>query len=245
MTSSLIAMLFLFSPPTDLGERPAYLFKMHPGPDDKVRYVGQRYHAQPGDLILFDDHNPLTARIYQCCGTGNPLHAGIVFQRKDGSAAVLEAGTNAVMKVFVFDLDERLHDFNGTILIRRLQKPLGEEQATQLRDFALAQEGKPYALGRAILHASPLRPRNPTWTQPFGRTVLDRDRWICSELVVAAATTAGVLDPNEHPANMMLPRDLCYDERYDLSKSYQPPALWYPRAELEYVDGAVRVGVMK
>jgi hypothetical protein len=242
MLSSLAAMLAMLGMPPELTERPSYLFQIQAGPDQKTNLNGRHYDAQPGDLVLFDDHNTLTAKVYRWSGTGSPLHAAIVFRKQDGTPAILEAGTNAVMRVFIFDLDPRLRGFDGTILVRRLRKPLLPEQSLQLRDFAVAQEGKSYAIGRAILHASPLRPRNASFSQYFGRTVLDRDRWICSELAVAAATAAGVLDAETFPANMMLPRDLCYDERYDLSPYYFTPALWYPREQLEHVGAGVRVG---
>lgn len=242
MLPSLAAVICLWGVPPEYLARPAYLLQMYSGPDNKVHLKAERYQAQPGDLVLFDSHDTLIKKLYHCCNSGTPLHAGIVFLQKDGTPAILEAGTNAVMKVFVFDMEKRLHDFDGTILVRRLRKPLTPAQATQLREFAEAQEGKGYALIRAILHASPLRPRDPILTSPFGRTVLDRDRWICSELAVAAATAAGVLDPSLHPANMMLPRDLCYDERYDLSAAYETPALWSPRETPEKVGSGVRVG---
>jgi hypothetical protein len=83
------------------------------------------------------------------------------------------------------------------------------------------------------------------FAQYFGRTVLDRERWICSELVVAAAATAGVWTPETFPANLMYPRDLCYDERFDLSPYYDAPGLWYPRAELDRIGDGVRVGRTK
>src|SRR5207249_3184676 len=107
--------------------------------------------AQPGDIVLFNDHRAFTHLIYRISGTDGPLHAGLVFRRQDSSMAILEAGTNAVMKVFVFELEPRLHEFDGTIVVRRLKKPMTEEQSDQLRDFALAQEGKPYAVGRVLL----------------------------------------------------------------------------------------------
>jgi hypothetical protein len=245
MLSSLIAMLSLLGTLPEPVERPAYLFNLQSGPAQKRELRGERYRARPGDIVLFDDHNTFMKRLYHCCGTGGPLHAGIVFRKGDGTLGILEAGTDAVMKVFIFELEPRLHDFDGTILVRRLRKPLSEEQSVPLRDFAVAQEGKPYAVGRLIMQATPLRPRNTLFSQYFGRTVLDRDRWICSELVVASATVAGVLDPKTYPANAMFPRDLCYDERFDLSPHYQPPALWSPRAELEYVGKGVRVGAAK
>jgi len=237
MLSSLVALAALVGTPPELTERPSYLFNMT---DTPMRAA--RYSPQPGDILLFDDHNPVTAKIYRWFGTGGPLHAGIVFRKSDGSMATLEAGTNAVMKVFNFDLEPRLHGFDGTILVRRLSKPLSDEQSRRLTDFAQAQEGKPYAIGRVILHMMPLRPRMTLLTPIFGRTVLDRDRWICSELVVASLASVGVLDGDVYPANAIVPRDLCYDERFDLSHAFERPALWYPRAELEREGDGVRVG---
>jgi hypothetical protein len=242
MLSSLLVVLALGSPPPQQAIRPSFLFHMEAQPHRAPRLHGQRYVPQPGDLVLFDDHNYWVTKVYRCCGTAGPLHAGLVFRQADGTAAILEAGTNAVQKVFVFPLDNRLHHFHGTILIRRLRTALTPEQSHRLTAFCLAQEGKGYALGRLILHGTPFRPHGTLRSQLFGRTVLDRDRWICSELVVAAMTVAGVLDPQVYPANAMFPRDLCYDERHDLSPHYESAALWYPQAELEYVGAGVRVG---
>lgn len=222
-------------------ERPSYLFQVQAGPNQKLHLQGAPYRPRPGDILLFNDHSTLTQRIYHCCGTGGPLHVGIVFRKADGSLAVLEAGTNAVMRVFIFDLDERLHNFYGTILVRTLKRPLSDEQSKQLAEFCFAQEGKPYAIGRLILQGTPFRPRSSFLADYFGRTVIDRDRWICSELVVAAAVVAEVWPLDAFPANMMYPRDLCYDERFDLSPYYEPAAMWYPRAELEYGERGVRI----
>ena len=146
------------------------------------------------------------------------------------------------MKVFIFDLEPRFHKFDGTILVRRVRRPLTEEQSRHLTDFALAQEGKPYAIGRLIVHGLTQRAHCAIRADFLGRTVVDRDRWICSELVVASAVAAGVLNGEDYPANVMYPRDLAYDERFDLSPFYEPAALWYPRAELEHVGKGVRVG---
>ena len=241
MLSSLVAFMALLGAAPETAPRPSYLFQVQTGPDHKIHLEGEPYRPQPGDMVHFDDHNKFMVRLYRCCGTAGPLHSGIVFRKADGSMAILEAGTNAVMKVFIFDLDERLHGFYGTILIRRPKTPLSAEQSAHLTEFCAAQEGKPYAIGRLILQGTPLRPRNSLLSSYFGRTVLDRERWICSELVVAAATVAGVLDEEHYPANMMYPRDLCYDERFDLSPHYEPPAMWYPRAQLEHIGAGVRI----
>jgi len=146
------------------------------------------------------------------------------------------------MKVFNFELEPRLHKFDGTILVRRLRQPLSEEQERRMADFAQAQEGKRYAIGRLALQGTPFRPRGTLLAPILGRTVVDRDRWICSELVVASLVVAGVFDADDYPANLMYPRDLCYDERFDLSPRFETPAMWYPRPELEYGGTGIRVG---
>src|SRR5262245_47090203 len=120
MLPPLVVLVAFVVQSPEFQERPAYLFQAIDKP-------GNRYRPQAGDILLFDDHSPVTARIYNIFGTAGPLHAGIVFQKPDGKMAILEAGTNAVMKVFVFDLDTRMHDFDGTILVRQLRKRLGEE----------------------------------------------------------------------------------------------------------------------
>lgn len=241
MLSSLLAALALAGTLLETAERPSYLFKIESGPDRAVRLEGERYRPRSGDLVLFDHHIKLITNLYRCCGTSAPLHVGIVFYRRDGSPAILEAGPEAVQKVFVFDVDDRLHNYDGTILIRRLKTPLTPEQDKQLTEFSLEQEGKRYALGRLILQGTPFRPQGTLRSHLFGRTVLDRDRWMCSELAVASLAVAGVIDPKAFPANAMYPRDLCYDERHDLSAVLEPPALWYPREHPEHVGAGVRL----
>jgi hypothetical protein len=215
---------------------------MEIGPDAKTHVRSAPYHPQPGDIVLFDDHSLWQHRLYRCCGTAKPLHAGIVFCRPDHTFALLEAGPNASMKVYVFDLGERLHKFYGTILIRQPRTPLAPQQSQQLTSFSLAQEGKGYAVARVLLQATPFRPKGTSLRGDlFGCTVLDRNRWICSELVVAAAVAAGVLDGDHFPANAMYPRDLCYDERHNLRPWYEEAAMWYPRPQPEFVGDGVRV----
>src|SRR5262245_61333898 len=148
MLSCFVAVASFFGTLPETIERPSYLFKMtDPTPSER----GERYRARAGDILLFDDHSTLTAKIYRLVGTDGPLHAAVVFRRKDGSLATLEAGTNAVMKVFNFDLQPRLHKFDGTILVRRLHQPLTEDQEHRMEEFAVAQEGKRYAIGRLAL----------------------------------------------------------------------------------------------
>ena len=60
---------------------------------------------------------------------------------------------------------------------------------------------------------------------------MDRERWLCSELVVAAATAAQILSPTAFPANSIYPGDLAYDDRYDLSAF--SAVLWVARPPAE------------
>jgi hypothetical protein len=73
-----------------------------------------------------------------------------------------------------------------------------------------------------------LRSRGPVRELVLGGTVLDRDRWMCSELAVAAGTVVKLFDPTVVHANVAYPRDLVNNERYDLSESYHDAAAWLP-----------------
>jgi hypothetical protein len=222
---TLAALVLGLPDPIDLA--PSYLLHQEGG--DAERFV-----AQEGDIVLFDHHCRWMNLMYQCAGSGGPLHAALVFKRPDGAPALIEAGPMFVQRVLVWEINPRLHTFDGTILVRRLQTPLSAEQSQALTEFCTAQEGKSYALGRVLLQGTLLRARGPLRTHYLGKTILDRDRWLCSELVVAAMTVAGVLNDTEHPANTFYPRDLCFDDsRHDLSRHYRRPARWSTRPDLE------------
>jgi hypothetical protein len=76
--------------------------------------------------------------------------------------------------------------------------------------------------------------------QCFARTHFDRSRWFSSELVVAAACSARILDPTHYPANAIYPHDLAYDDWLDLSHRYNPPQHWVadPKALIQAAPGA-------
>ena len=247
MLQLIAAALLTTSPPIDLrpltgtgGPEVSYLFRAKTGADSKIEWQREQYIPREGDLLFFDDHNAFMTRVYKLVGTDSPRHAAIVYRRTDGTLASLEAGANWALKVEAVEVDKRLHGYDGTIQIRRLRKPLSEEQSKKLTEFCTAQEGKSYAIGRIALQVTPLRPRG-LLSPVLGRTSLDRGRWICSELVAAAATAADILSSKDVHANALFPRDLCYDDTVDLTPQYEQPALWYPRGELEFVEDGVRV----
>ena len=203
-----------------------YLASPGLGPGRAAPYV-----PHEGDLIFYDDHNRVWIALFALAGTGPPLHMGIVVKKPDGSPAVLEAGPDDSVWVKLLDLAPRLHqfrrDFGGTVTVRRCKVTLGRKRSAALTRFALAQRGKRYAVLRLLLQGTWLRPRG-LLAPLLAHTYLDRNAWICSELAVAAATVAGLIDPTKVRANATYPRDLVDDRRYDLSAVWEAPVEWRP-----------------
>jgi hypothetical protein len=157
---------------------------------------------------------------------------GIVVKKNDGKFAILEAGPDDTIWVKLLDLDTRLaqfdKEFKGGIQIRRCKKDLTDEQSKALTKFAAAQDGKRYAIGRLLLQGTSLRSRGPVRELVLGKTYLDRDSWICSELAVAAGTAVDLFDPKKVRANVTYPRDLVDNEYHALSDTWHDAALWLP-----------------
>lgn len=199
------------------------------GPNGRRVTLAEPYLPQPGDLVFFDDHSAFWHHLYRFPGRVKPpTHSGIVILRPDGLFATLESGPDDRNWVGMLDLPSRLAAFPGTIWIRRLKQPLGKERCEALTDFAVAQEGKGYAVGRLLLQGTPLRCRGPYSGKLFGKTYPDRKRWLCSEIVVAAGTTAGLFDPGVHKANILYPCDIVDDATFNLSGTWRPAAVWMP-----------------
>ncbi len=200
-------------------------------------YLGEparlvRYTPCEGDLVFYDDRNRAWTALFALAGTGPPLHMGIIVRKPDGKLAVLEAGPDDTLWVKLLDLPGRLHQFDrdfrgGIITVRRCKKTLSREQSQALTRFALAQKGKRYAALRLLMQGTALRERGllAPWQ---ARTYRDRDAWICSELAVAAAVTAGLLDERAIAANATYPRDLVDDRKHRLAAVWRPAAAWRP-----------------
>lgn len=225
---SLVACVFLF-PGGETDSSAGYLV-----PAKTVK--GQVQAAQPyvpreGDLVFYDDHNPFWTVLFLWAGTGPPLHVGIVVKKPGGTLAVLEAGPDDTLWVEILDVGPRLakfqENYRGTITIRRCKKELSREQSAALTKFAQAQDGKRYAVLRLLLQGTCFRTRGPIRELFLAQTHLDRWSWICSELVVAAGTVAGLF-PSSVKSNVAYPLDLVNNRRHNLSRTWHDAEIWRP-----------------
>jgi hypothetical protein len=223
----LACALCCLSGPGQAARPGSYLHHLAPGPDGAPRHHVEAYTPQPGDLVFFDDHNRKWEFLYKVCGSGPPFHSGIVFALPDGTPGLLESGPDDTLWVRLLDGVPRLQTFKGDIWVRKVRRPLTKEQSACLTEFALAQDGKRYALGRLLLQGTPVKCRGHLRCNVFGKTRLDRSAWLCSELVVAAGTAVGLFDPHVHHANAIYPRDIVVDNaRYDIGGTFHPAARW-------------------
>jgi hypothetical protein len=166
----------------------------------------------------------------------DPNGSGIVFARPDGSLAVLEAGPNDTRWVATLDLLPHLQEYaeEGKVWIRKRRVPLTPEQSRKLTAFALAQDGKRFALVRLAGQLTPFRSRGPLRTFFLGKPRGDRKSYFCSELVCEACVAAGLLDPKRTRPSATYPRDLFFgrshnpfiDRHLDVNACWHPPARW-------------------
>jgi hypothetical protein len=200
------------------------LFGAEPGTRRAASWRAVPYHPQPGDLVFFDEHSLIWRVLYAVAGSQPPDHCGVMVARPDGRMALLEAGPFPNRWVRLEEVPHRLQSFRGSIWVRRLKRALSQEQSTRLTEFAVGQEGKRYAVWRMTLQATPFQTRR--LLKPFAQTFLNRRRWLCSELVAAAGTILGLIDPTVLRANAVYPRDIVDDLRYDLGQCWHEAALW-------------------
>lgn len=203
-------------------------YLVEPSPHSQATPRAAPYQPRAGDIILYDDFNRFYKIVFPLAGTSAPSHVAIVIERPNGTPALLELTGPRMMtaKVCVIDIEPRISKYPGDVMIRRLRHPLTADQSHELTRFAETESGKSFALGRIILQATPFCPRTGLRKELFGKTHSSRNRWFCSELVVAACASARVLDGKRCYANATYPRDLAYDETFDLSGLYHPPIIW-------------------
>jgi hypothetical protein len=167
---------------------------------------------------------------FKLAHTAPPTHTAMVIAGDNGKPALLELTGPRVItaRVQIMDVDARFRSYPGTVSVRRIRQPLSPEQSHDLTQFAKAQAGKAFAWPRVALLATPFCPRTGLRKELFGHTYLDRNRWYCSELTIAACAVAKIVDGKRCCANASHPRDLADDRWLDLSASYLPPIRWTP-----------------
>lgn len=192
------------------------------------------YQPQAGDIVLYDDFNRFHHFLFKLASTAGPLHTGMIIARPDGTPGLFELTGPKVItaKVAILDVEPRFKSYPGDVMVRQLREPLTEDQSQALTRFAQAQVGKGFALPRVLLQGSLFSQRCELRKRWFGKTSLNRYRWFCSELVVAGAIVANLLDAKSCCANSACPRDLAYDETIDLSEVYHPPVHWTAAAPI-------------
>jgi hypothetical protein len=227
MTGTFLLAVCLLANPSTPAPEGSYLYYPVTGPDCRTRARVELYIPHEGDLVLFDDDCWYWHILYRFPAmTEPPDHSGIVVLKPDGTPALLESGPDDSDYVLIQDAIPRLNAFKGTIWIRRLKKPLDPEHSARLTNFALAQEGKKYAIWRLLLQGTPFRCRGKYSGKWRGKTYMNRNRWLCSELVITAGTHAGLFDPKIHKANILYPRDIIDNHVFDFSDTWEDPGVW-------------------
>jgi hypothetical protein len=235
MMPLVFAALVIGSEPEPLG---SFLYQPAYSIDHKCRLPARPYCPQPGDIVLATDDKIFWKLTHNLAWTGHPHHTGVVFQRCDGSFAVLEAGPNDTRWIHNLDLLPHLLEYEekGLVWVRTRKTPLTAEQSACLTAFAERQDGKKFAIARLVFQLTVFRPRGPFTlkTRVMGKPKGDRNKYYCSELAVEALIAAGALDPEGTRPAAMYPRDIFMDfspnfyinRHLHFAECWDPPARW-------------------
>jgi hypothetical protein len=233
-----------------LGQTPAapppigsYLYQPSYAEDYVLRLPASPYELQEGDIMFAADRKLFWLATHLLAGTWNPTHSAVVFKRPDGTMAILEAGPHDTRYCSVLDALPHLlsYEMEGRVWIRRRAVPLTKEQSALLTEFALAQDGKRFAIKRLGQQIPPFmiifpRARGPLRTRwwadkPHG---IDRESFYCSELCMEALAYAGLVDYETTRPTATYPRDMFKDgslnpylnRHLKLAPCWDPPARW-------------------
>ena len=204
--------------------------------DHVLRGPAEAYLPQPGDIMLRLDNSKFWRVTHYLALAFDPNGSGIVFARPDGSLAILEAGPNDTQWVRTLDMLPHLQEYanEGRVWIRKRRVPLTPEESCRLTAFALAQDGKRFAIIRLGGQLTPFRSRGPVRTAFIGGSHGERSTYFCSELVCESCIAAGLLDPERTRPSATYPHDLFFgrsfnpfiDKHLDVNANWYPPARW-------------------
>jgi hypothetical protein len=202
---------------------------------DVRRGPARPYLPQPGDIFLASDRGLIARAGHWLVGAAGVHHSGIVFARPDGSLAILEAGPYNTVRVGASDALPHLrgHERRGEkVWIRQRRVPLTGEQSARLTAWALAQDGKPFAVVRLGAQLTPFRSHGPLRTYIVGGPHGERRRYFCSELVMESCVAAGLVDSAGARPAATYPRDIFMDRSKNpyLNRHLDLPPCWFPPA---------------
>ncbi len=211
------------------------------------RLPSARYEPKAGDVLLLSDTNRFWTFLYSVAMTGKPGHSGVVVTMPDGRLGVLEAGYNDTIWTRLTPLDYRINEYHGTVWVRQREVPLTPEQDKRLTEFAVASEGKRYALGRFILQITPFRGRGPLRTYVIGEPRGIGGRYFCAEETLEALAYAGLVDAHTTRPAATYPQDLFFDRSRNLYVDRHPPLAgnWKPPCFWNAIDGSTLTGRLR
>jgi len=229
--------------PTPAG---SYLWQPSYELDFRLRGPTRPYTPQPGDIVLSTDGSLFWLTMHNLAGTSHPTHSMIVFAFPDGRPGILEAGPHDTLKVRTLEALPHLWSYEreGRVWVRQRTRPLTAEQSARLTQFALAVDGRDFALLRLAGQLTPFRSRGPLNTYWMGKPQgLAKKDFFCSELVVEACVYAGLIDPQIARPAATYPRDLFLDRsinlylnrHFKLAPDWAPPARWTSWTPQEYL----------
>lgn len=193
---------------------PGYLDRPAFALDWEKRGPSSAYVPQPGD-VMFSTTNIIVYRLgHYATGAGEPTHSALVYRRRDGQLAILEAGPFDGLRIESLDLPSHLkaYEDRGRVWIRPRSVPLTEEQSRRLTEFAEKQVGKRFALLRLWAQITPFRARGPIRTALLGKPHgPDRSSFYCAELCIEAFVAAGAVDPATARPSATYPSDFFFD----------------------------------
>ena len=219
--------------PEEIG---SYLYQPAFCEDFVLRGPTRPYQPQPGDIMFAADGSIFWLITHNLAGTSHPTHSAFVFQRPDGSMAILEAGPHDTMRVKSMDAIPHLRSYEeeGRVWIRRRAVPLTAVESARLTEYAMAQEDKRFALVRLGGQLTPLRSRGLIRTHVMGKPQSEHRNFFCSELVMQSLVEACLVDAETARPSATYPRDMFMDHSLNpylnkhlkLAPCWDPPARW-------------------